>query len=232
MHAAILTVAKKLSNEFNLTLSFSPLSSQHLLSTEITTLPHASKQQSILKFHSCWCLFICRYTQVQDVIFYIHIFTRQVYSWRPEPTAFVSINAVTPQKAPTAQWQESSPLGSGTFQVSQGSKGEAHTKAPESLIFIKIIIQASCSAKAENIQGMCLLPALNIRSLNKNRWVVFGNWKQPDPVLRTTEKQDLSKIPTNTWNSEGTPDSTRERTQASRHLDFSLGYPEQETQSA
>lgn len=105
-------------------------------------------------------------------------------------------------------------------------------KAPESLIFIKIIIQASCSAKAENMQGKYLLPALNIGSLNKDRWVVFRNWKQPDPVLRITQKQDLSKIPTNTWDSEGTPDSTRERTQASWYLDFSLRYPEQETQSA
>lgn len=107
-----------------------------------------------------------------------------------------------------------------------------HILRPQSQIFIKIMIQASCSAKAENIQGKCLLPALNIRSLNKDRWVVFRNWKQPDPVLRTTQKQDLSKIPTNTGDSEGTPDSTRERTQASWYLDFSLRYSEQETQSA
>lgn len=104
------------------------------------------------------------------------------------------------------------------LELHRSPKDETHTKTPESLIFIKIIIHASYSAKAGNTQGKCLLPALNIKSPNKDRWVVFRNWKQPDPVLRRTQKQDHSKILTNNWilpqtgDSKGTPDSTWEPT--------------------
>lgn len=49
-------------------------------------------------------------------------------------------------------------------------KGSANTMAPNSLVFIKMIVQPSRSAKAENTEGRSLLSALKIRSPDKEQW--------------------------------------------------------------
>lgn len=149
MHAAILTVAKKLSNEFNLILSFSPLSSQHLPEHwDYGTAYMLVSNKLFGNFnHIDVSLYVGILNSKRSYFTYIFSLDKSMVGDPSQLHQFVSINAVTPQKAPKPQWQESSPLGSGTSQVTQGSKDETHTKGPESLIFIKIIIQASCSFK-------------------------------------------------------------------------------------
>lgn len=96
LHGAILMVVKKWVMQFIWFLSFPPLGSQHFFwALGKWICQYASKQSNYFEISGV----VYRYTQVQDIIFYIHIFPRQAYGLRPESPAFISNSTVLSQKS-------------------------------------------------------------------------------------------------------------------------------------